>query len=127
MASSSGHILCLDKSTTGDGIVAALQVLKLVKQSGKTLQNLLKDYTVFPQTLKNITLTSRQQINQTIEHPRMIDAIATANNELTGKGRVLIRASGTEPKVRIMVEAKTENLVNQYIQQFEQLVNEINQ
>lgn len=124
---SSGHILCLDKSTTGDGIVAALQVLETLKQSGQTLQALLADYKVFPQTLQNVTLNSRAQLKQVMLDERMTTAIDNANTELQGRGRVLIRASGTEPKIRVMAEAKTQQLVDQYVQQFVQLVTEISQ
>jgi len=101
----SGHLLALDKHTTGDGLISALQVLKAIVRSGRSLAQLTEGVTLFPQTLINVRLESGQdwQKNQ---------ALATetrrAETELNGHGRVLIRASGTEPVLRVMVEARDE-------------------
>jgi phosphoglucosamine mutase len=99
----SGHLICLDKHTTGDGIVAALQVLTAMKQSNQTLAQLLHKVTLFPQTLINVRY---KQGYQWQSDAKMQDAIKKAEQTLNGSGRVLIRASGTEPVLRVMVEAK---------------------
>ena len=103
----SGHLICLDKHTTGDGIVAALQVLTAMKQSNQTLAQLLQSVTLFPQTLINVRY--KQGYNWSTD-AKMQDAIKKAEQILNGSGRVLIRASGTEPVLRVMVEAKDASL-----------------
>ena len=103
----SGHLICLDKHTTGDGIVAALQVLTAMKQSNQTLAQLLHKVTLFPQTLINVRY---KQGYQWQSDAKMQDAIKKAEQTLNGSGRVLIRASGTEPVLRVMVEAKDPTL-----------------
>lgn len=105
---SSGHIICLDKVTTGDGIVAALQVLNILVRAQTSLDALLQDYQVFPQTLENIVVKDKKAIMQ---HPDLLAAINAENTALGDSGRLLIRASGTEPKVRVMVEALDAGLV----------------
>ncbi len=99
----SGHLLALDKHTTGDGLISALQVLQACVRSGKTLAELLDGVTLFPQTLLNIKLQPGHdwQANQ-----RLKDETRVVEKELGNTGRVLIRASGTEPLLRIMVEAR---------------------
>lgn len=99
----SGHLIALDKHTTGDGIVSALQVLQAVQRSGKTLADLLSPVTLFPQTLINVRLKPGQQWQASLQRAG-IEAQVEA--ELGQNGRVLIRASGTEPLVRVMVEAR---------------------
>jgi phosphoglucosamine mutase len=99
----SGHLLALDKHTTGDGIVSALQVLQAVKRSGKTLPELLADVTLFPQVLINVKLRPDQDWKANRD---LADAQAQVTRELGDAGRVLIRPSGTEPLVRVMVEAR---------------------
>ena len=99
----SGHLLVLDRHTTGDGLVSALQVLNACVDSGKTMAQLLSDVVLFPQTLINVRLQSGQdwQGNQRLAQERV-----AVESELGDSGRVLIRASGTEPLVRVMVEAR---------------------
>jgi phosphoglucosamine mutase len=99
----SGHLLALDRHTTGDGIVSALQVLQACVRSGKTVAQLLEGVTLFPQTLINVRLAPDQdwKANKALaSETQRIEA------ELGDSGRVLIRASGTEPLVRVMVEAR---------------------
>jgi phosphoglucosamine mutase len=98
----SGHLLALDKHTTGDGIVSALQVLQAVKRSGASLAALLAKVTLFPQTLINVRLSGNTDWRQ---NTRLADETAAVERELGQRGRVLIRASGTEPVLRVMVEA----------------------
>jgi phosphoglucosamine mutase len=98
----SGHLLCLDKHTTGDGLISALQVLKACARSGKSLAQLLEGVTLFPQTLINVRLAAGQDWKKNAKLSTECD---TLQKELDGSGRVLIRASGTEPVLRVMVEA----------------------
>jgi phosphoglucosamine mutase len=99
----SGHLLALDKHTTGDGIVSALQVLQACVRSGKGLAELLADVTLFPQVLINVRLKPGQDWKS---NTRMEQETRAVEAELGDTGRVLIRASGTEPLVRVMVEAR---------------------
>ncbi len=99
----SGHLLALDKHTTGDGLVSALQILQTCVRSGRSMAELLKDVTLFPQTLINVRLRPGQDWQS---NARMKAEVQTVEAELKESGRVLIRASGTEPLLRVMVEAR---------------------
>jgi len=99
----SGHLLALDKHTTGDGLVSALQVLQACMRSGQTLTQLLAEVTLFPQVLINVRLKPGQDWKA---NAALTEVTHTVENELGDTGRVLIRASGTEPLVRVMVEAR---------------------
>jgi phosphoglucosamine mutase len=99
----SGHLLALDKHTTGDGIVSALLVLQAVRRSARSMAELLADLTLFPQTLINVRL---QPGTDWKTNRRLTDEQAAVTRELGNTGRVLIRPSGTEPLVRVMVEAR---------------------
>ena len=99
----SGHLLALDKHTTGDGLVSALQILQACVHSGKTMAQLLEGVALFPQTLLNVRLAPGADWKS---NAAMQQAIAQVETELADQGRVLIRASGTEPVVRVMVEAR---------------------
>ena len=100
---SSGHLLALDKHTTGDGIVSALQVLQAVQRARASLCDLLEGVQLFPQTLLNVRLERMADWKQ---NARLVAEAQAAEAELAGLGRVLIRASGTEPVLRVMVEAR---------------------
>ena len=99
----SGHLLALDKHTTGDGLISALQVLQACVRSGRGMAELLGDLTLFPQTLINVRLRPGQDWTANILLAQETQAVTT---ELGDTGRVLIRPSGTEPLVRVMVEAR---------------------
>jgi len=99
----SGHLLALDKHTTGDGLISALQVLQTLVRSGQSLSDLLKDITLFPQTLINVRLKPGQDWKDNTDLQTQTRAVEA---ELGQSGRVLIRASGTEPLLRVMVEAR---------------------
>jgi phosphoglucosamine mutase len=99
----SGHLLALDKHTTGDGLVSALQILQACVRSGKTMAQLLEGVALFPQTLLNVRLAPGVDWKSNLA---MQQAIAQVETELADQGRVLIRASGTEPVLRVMVEAR---------------------
>lgn len=107
---SSGHIVCLDKTTTGDGIVAALQVLTIMVKQHKTLLQLCDDITLMPQTLVNLKTTSAKAL---VKHPQVKQAVSLAQNKLQNNGRILLRPSGTEPLLRVMVEGEDEAHVRQ--------------
>ncbi len=99
----SGHLLALDKHTTGDGIVSALQILQAVRRTGRSLAELLSGVTLFPQTLINVRLPEGSDWKKNAALAAAQERVA---RELGGEGRVLIRASGTEPVLRVMVEAR---------------------
>ncbi len=99
----SGHIICLDKHTTGDGIVSALQVLTAIRESGKTLAELTADLAMYPQVLLNVAVSKGFDWKK---HQAIADAKSRAERSLNGRGRVLLRPSGTEALVRVMVEGE---------------------
>jgi len=105
---SSGHIICLDRTTTGDGIVSALQVLATMVQSGKSLHELKSGMKKYPQHMINVPLTREVNLDTT---PAVQSALRAVEQTLAGKGRVLLRPSGTEPVVRVMVEGEDEKQV----------------
>ena len=106
----SGHILCLDCHSTGDGLISALQVLAALQQSGQTLMDAGAELVLFPQVLKNVRLTNR---NAWEHNAALKEAVRAAETALAGKGRVLLRPSGTEPLLRVMVEGEDRQLVDQ--------------
>lgn len=105
----SGHLLALDRHTTGDGIVAALQVLAALREEDLTLAELLKEVALYPQVLINVPLADRSLPWQT--DPLLQAERADVDRRLAGRGRVLLRASGTEPLLRVMVEGEDADLV----------------
>ncbi len=100
---SSGHIICLDKTTTGDGIIAALQVLDGLIDNGQTLTEACEDLQIYPQTMINVPLSKPVDLDNS---RRVQDALKLAEADLAESGRVLLRASGTEPLIRVMVEGR---------------------
>jgi phosphoglucosamine mutase len=100
---SSGHIICSDVTTTGDGIVASLQVLRALVDSGDSLSTLASGMTRLPQTMLNVRLAGACELDA---HPAIAEAIAETEAALGSEGRVLLRPSGTEPVVRVMVEGR---------------------
>ncbi len=101
----SGHILCLDKSRTGDAIIAGLQILAVMQARGKALSDLTEGFEVLPQKLVNVRLS---QMQDPFEHEELVNAFDKARATLEGRGRLLIRQSGTEPMIRVMVESDDE-------------------
>ncbi len=104
----SGHVLVLDKATTGDGLVCALQVLAIMKQSGRPLSELVAGMPKYPQTMVNVRTEARLDPGQS---PQIRRAVADAERTLADAGRVVLRASGTEPVIRVMVEGEDEEQV----------------
>jgi len=116
---SSGHIICLDRTTTGDGIVSALQVLTVMVQSGKSLHDLKSGMSKYPQHMINVPVTNGVDLDAT---PAVQEAVRSVEERLAGRGRVLLRPSGTEPVVRVMVEGEDEQ---QVIQEADQLASKV--
>ncbi|MFC3902190.1 phosphoglucosamine mutase [Acinetobacter marinus] len=106
----SGHILTLDRSSTGDAIIAALQVMRVLVEQNTSLDELVKGFQLFPQVLENVRLA---QMIDPFADPVLVDAFAKAEQQLKGRGRLLIRKSGTEPVIRVMVEGDDLDEVSQ--------------
>ena len=108
----SGHVILSDFSTTGDGLIAALQVLAVLVQSGKPMSALARQFEPVPQKLENVRFAKG---GKPLENEKVKAAIAEAEARLNGKGRVLVRASGTEPLIRVMAEGDDKALVDQLV------------
>jgi phosphoglucosamine mutase len=107
----SGHMILSDYATTGDGLVAALQVLAVLVASGRPASEELKLFEPFPQLLRNVRFVG----GSPLMHPRVMAAVADAEATLGASGRVLLRLSGTEPVVRVMAEGEDEAAVTQIV------------
>ena len=116
---SSGHIICRDVSTTGDGIVSALQVLKAVVNSGESLSALTGGVSKYPQIMINVRVKAKKDTNAV---PEIVEAVAASEAELGGRGRVLLRPSGTEPVIRVMVEGEDEQEVRTHVERLVKVV-----
>ncbi|ROH85514.1 phosphoglucosamine mutase [Pseudomethylobacillus aquaticus] len=117
----SGHILCLDKHSSGDGIIAALQVLHAMLSQNMSLAALGAQLVLYPQVLINVKVQQRLDLTT----PALQQAVQQAEARLNGQGRVLLRASGTEPKIRVMVEGQDGVLVQQLAEQIAQVVSSL--
>ncbi|MBD5520140.1 MAG: phosphoglucosamine mutase [Lachnospiraceae bacterium] len=106
----SGHVIFLDENTTGDGLLSALHLLQVVVETNKPLSELAKIMEVMPQALVNAKVPNHKKENY-MDYPEIADAINTLNNKFAGEGRVLIRPSGTEPLVRVMIEGKDQKMI----------------
>ncbi len=115
----SGHIICLDRHTTGDGIISALQVLQALRANRQTLEQAVAGLTLYPQVLLNVRVA--KGVDCTAD-TRVRDAVKAAETALGGEGRVLLRPSGTEPLLRVMVEGKENGLVRQWAETIAQTV-----
>lgn len=120
----SGHVVCLDKTTTGDGIIAALQVLAVMVKQEKTLQQLCADVILMPQTLVNLKTEHAGVLAQNSLVKKAVDALSA---KLQGEGRVLLRPSGTEPLLRVMVEGADPQQVQNHAQQLTNEISKIEQ
>jgi phosphoglucosamine mutase len=100
---SSGHIICSNVTTTGDGIIASLQVLMALQAAKGNLPSLRAGITMYPQTMINVTVSDKPNLE---DYPEISAAVASVEQRLGNQGRVLLRPSGTEPKVRVMIEGK---------------------
>jgi len=107
----SGHIIMMDYNTTGDGLLTGVHLAAIVKESGKKLSKLAAQVETFPQELVNVRVTDKYNV---VNNDKVSAKIDEVEKDMDGNGRVLVRASGTEPLVRVMVEAETEELADQY-------------
>ena len=119
---SSGHIIVRDRIATGDGTIAALQVLYAVISSGKNLHELKQVMTKYPQTLINVRISKKIDISK---NKSLQDAVKSAESQMGSSGRVLLRASGTEPLIRVMVEAEDEKDTQQHAQSIADIVQKV--
>ncbi|HQX13244.1 MAG TPA: phosphoglucosamine mutase [Nitrosomonas sp.] len=116
---SSGHIICRDKHTTGDGIISALQVLYALRDSQKTLAEFLQDVTLYPQRLINVKVPPSYRWNS---DNQLAQLIKEAESEFKKSGRILIRSSGTEPVVRVMIEGESQHLIDSWIERIAEMI-----
>ncbi|MFC0469999.1 phosphoglucosamine mutase [Halalkalibacter kiskunsagensis] len=117
----SGHIIFLDHITTGDGVLSALQLVNIMKATNKPLSKLASEMETFPQKLVNVRVTNKHAVT---ENERVREVIEQVETAMAGEGRVLVRPSGTEPLVRVMIEAKTAELCKQYVDSIVAVVTE---
>lgn len=117
----SGHMIVLDKATTGDGLVCALQVLAIIAESGRPLSELVAEMPQYPQKMINVKTTRRMNVD---ESPNIAAAVKAAESELANRGRVVLRASGTEPVIRVMVEGEDEGMVDLIVNRLAEVVAE---
>lgn len=115
----SGHIIFLDYNTTGDGLLTGLQLVNIMKITGKKLSELAEEMTIFPQKLVNIRVTDKHAVT---DNAKVAQKIAEVENEMNGNGRVLVRPSGTEPLVRVMVEAASVEDCESYVERIAEVV-----
>ncbi|HRE31628.1 MAG TPA: phosphoglucosamine mutase, partial [Candidatus Berkiella sp.] len=118
----SGHIICLNKTTTGDGIIAALQVLGQICQSEQSLHELKKGMVKCAQILLNVPVQSGQQV---VQNERVQEACNKAQKALASEGRILLRPFGTEPLVRVMVEGENQERIEQVAKEIANIVSEV--
>jgi phosphoglucosamine mutase len=109
----SGHLVFIDHSTTGDGMVAALQVLTIMRRTGSPISRLARVMTAVPQLMQSIKVARREPLEKLVGLAKIIRQIEL---ELRDRGRVLVRYSGTEPKIRVMVECEDEASARDYVQ-----------
>lgn len=117
----SGHIIFLDYNTTGDGLLTALQLVNIMKMTKKPLSELAGEMKKYPQKLVNVKVTDKQEAIANEEVQRVIREV---EEEMAGNGRILVRPSGTEPLVRVMVEAPTNELCDQYVERIVAVIRE---
>lgn len=110
----SGHVIIMDYNTTGDGQLTAIQLTKVMQETGKTLSELASEVTIYPQKLVNIRVDNAMK-EKSVEVPAIADIIAKMEAEMAGNGRILVRPSGTEPLLRVMAEAPTDAEVDYYV------------
>ncbi|KIL53583.1 phosphoglucosamine mutase [Jeotgalibacillus alimentarius] len=115
----SGHIIFLDYNTTGDGLLTGLQLVNIMKLTGKKLSELAAEMEIFPQKLVNIRVSDKHGVTDNAEVKAIIEQV---EKEMNGNGRILVRPSGTEPLVRVMAEAPTKELCEEYVNRIAEVV-----
>ena len=117
----SGHIILKRHATTGDGLMAALSILKVMKVSGKSVQELMEGLKIYPQLLVNVRVTDKTKV---MDDPQVKAAVSDVDVQLHGNGRVLVRPSGTEPLLRVMAEAETDEICHEVCHRIADLIQE---
>lgn len=117
----SGHIIFLDYNTTGDGLLSAIQLANIIQQKGKSLSELKKGLTIYPQKMVNVRVTDKHKVMQ---NDRVLEKIKEVEAEMNGKGRVLVRPSGTESLVRVMAEAEDPLALEKWVESIADVVRE---
>jgi len=117
----SGHIIFLDYSTCGDGMLTAIQLVNVMKETGKSLSELASEVMLLPQTIVNVKVTDKERA---LSHPKILDEIDEVKKKLGDEGRVHVRPSGTEPLIRVMVEAKTDEQCEHYAKHIAKVIEE---
>ena len=120
----SGHIIFLDENTTGDGLLSALHLLQVMVDTGKPLSELAGIMEVLPQALVNAKVANNKK-DKYLEYPQIAEAIAELEKKFAGEGRVLIRPSGTEPLVRVMIEGKNQQEIQQEAEKLAELIQDV--
>ncbi len=120
----SGHIIFLEESTTGDGLLSALHLLQVMAETGKSLSELSKVMEVLPQALVNAKVANNKK-EKYLEYPEIVCAIKALEEKFNGEGRVLIRPSGTEPLVRVMIEGKDQQVIGEEAEKLAQLIQKL--
>lgn len=120
----SGHVIFLDENTTGDGLLSALHLLEVMVDTGKPLSELASIMTVMPQALVNARVPNHKK-DKYMEYPEIARAIDELNSKFAGEGRVLIRPSGTEPKVRVMIEGRDQRMIEEEAHKLADLIQNI--
>ena len=118
----SGHIIFLDHSTSGDGLLTAVQLINVMVEKETSISELASEVSEYPQVLKNIQVKDKVA---TMEDPRVLEKIEAVENRLGEDGRVLVRPSGTEDLLRVMVEAPTDEMATQYVDEIIEYIKEI--
>ena len=117
----SGHIVFMNLNTTGDGLLSAVQLLSVMKETGKSLSELEAEVTIFPQKLVNIRVRDKHTV---MDEPAVKAVIEEVESEMNGDGRILVRPSGTEPLLRVMAEASTDEKVDSYVDRIADIIRE---
>ena len=120
----SGHVIFLDDNTTGDGLLSALHLLEVLVKTGKPLSELASVMEVLPQALVNAKVPNHKK-ESFLEYQEIADAIACVEKKFNGEGRVLIRPSGTEPLVRVMIEGKDQQVIEEEANSLAELITKI--
>lgn len=118
----SGHIVLMDHNTTGDGLLTAVQLMAVMRETGKTLSELAAEVTIYPQKLVNVKVRDKHTV---MEEPEVQEVIEKVESEMDGDGRILVRPSGTEPILRVMAEASTEERVDRYVDQIADVIRRV--
>ncbi len=108
----SGHIIFSKHATTGDGILTSLKIMEVILEKKTTLGTLASEVKIYPQLLENLRVTDKKAV---LNHKEVTEAISEVEKELGSDGRILVRESGTEPLLRVMVEATTQELCEKYV------------